>query len=183
MTIDSSWTLFLDRDGVINERIPDGYVMCKEKFIIKEDFIEAIKLLRPVFGRVVIVTNQQGIAKGDMTKEDLQDIHQYLIERLEQENVMINAIYYCPHLKESHCKCRKPNTGMAKMAKQQFPQIDYQKSIMIGDTMSDIIFGKRCGMITAFVGPEPPTVEPSLNTKPDFYGEDMLTIAHTILPL
>ncbi|MEG2070708.1 MAG: HAD-IIIA family hydrolase, partial [Bacteroidales bacterium] len=124
----------------------------REQLVIKENVIEALSLLRPLFGRIIIVTNQQGIGKGICTQEAVEDIHQYLMEYLSERNLPIDRIYYCPHLASDQCDCRKPQTAMAERAQADFPEIDFRKSIMVGDHLSDLEFGKRCGMKTIFVG-------------------------------
>ena len=178
--IDKSWTLFLDRDGVINERLPGSYVTHWEEFVLKEDFMEAMKLFRNLFGRIIIVTNQQGIGKGLMTEVDLLNVHQYFENVLAKEGITIEAIYYCPHLAEEYCHCRKPNIGLAEKAKQDFSDIDFEKSIMVGDSLSDILFGKRSGMTTVYIGNEPPHIELNSGMMPDYYYKNILDFAHSL---
>ncbi|MEZ4721657.1 MAG: HAD family hydrolase [Flavobacteriales bacterium] len=150
--IDSSWTLFLDRDGVINKRIVDDYVKHYHEFEFLDGVLEALKLLNPVFDRIVVVTNQQGIGKGVMTERDLLAIHEHMLAEVFTEGGRIDAIFHCPELAENDPACRKPNTGMAIEAREQFPEIDFSKSIMVGDSDSDMEFGERLGMRCAFIG-------------------------------
>ena len=145
--IDSSWTLFLDRDGVINKRIVNGYVENVSDFHFLDAVPEAIALCKKSFGRIFVVTNQQGIGKGIMTEEQLTVIHTYLKEQIPE----IDCIYHSPFLACENNIMRKPNTGMALAAKKDFPEIDFQKSIMVGDSPSDIEFGKNSGMFTVFI--------------------------------
>lgn len=149
--IDNSWTLFLDRDGVINERIPKGYVMEPDQLILEVAVADAIAEFNELFTRVVVVTNQQGIGKGLMTSAQLDSVHEKLKAELALSGGHVDAIYYCPELANAGSKCRKPEGGMAEQAKKEFPEIDFSKSIMIGDTMTDLQFGKRLGMKTIFV--------------------------------
>jgi len=146
--IDKTWTLFLDRDGVINERIIGDYVRKLGDFIFLEGVIQAVERFGTVFGRIVVVTNQQGIGKGLINEKDLQIINTYLLEKIPQ----ISKIYYCPHLVLDNCSCRKPNNKMALEAKKDFPDIIFSKSLMIGDSQSDIDFGKSLGMKTISIG-------------------------------
>lgn len=149
--IDNSWTLFLDRDGVINERIPKGYVMEPDQLILEVAVADAIAEFNELFARVVVVTNQQGIDKGLMTSAQLDSVHEKLKAELALSGGHVDAIYYCPELANTGSKCRKPEGGMAEQAKKEFPEIDFSKSIMIGDTITDLQFGKRLGMKTIFV--------------------------------
>lgn len=149
--MDKSWTLFLDRDGVINRRLVDDYVKSWDTFAFLPDVPEAIAHFSDQFGRIVIVTNQQGIGKGLMAEINLQDTHYQMVVEVEKAGGRIDKVYFCPHHRQDNCACRKPRIGMAEQAKRDFPEIDFAKSIMIGDTPSDIEFGKRAGMRTVFV--------------------------------
>lgn len=152
LKIDKSWTLFLDRDGVINKKIENDYVRNWSQFEFIEGVIEALKILRNIFGRIVVVTNQRGIGRGLMTKEELYKIHENMIEVFELNGIHIDKIYYCPHDYEKEiCDCRKPNTGLALKAKEEFPEIDFKKSITVGDSLSDMEFGKSLQMITVYI--------------------------------
>ena len=150
--LDKSWTLFLDRDGVINTHRPDDYVKNETEFEWIAGSKEAIRDLSQLIGRVLVVTNQQGIGKGMMTVYDLDKIHWKMQTVLEAIGGRIDRVYYCPHLAAIMPKCRKPDIGMAEEAQQDFPEINFSKSIMIGDSDSDIEFGCRLGMFTVRVG-------------------------------
>ncbi len=149
--VDDSWTLFLDRDGVINHRILDAYVTDIEEFEFIEGVWEAVRYCSEIFGKIIVVTNQQGIGKGLMTEAQLSGIHAHMQTRIEQSGGRIDAIYYCPFLAENNPECRKPNTGMAAQAQSDFPEIDFEKSIMVGDSVTDMEFGLRLGMKTIFI--------------------------------
>lgn len=146
-----NWTLFLDRDGVINERIEGDYVRKWEEFVFGEGVLEAMPILARKFNRIVVVTNQQGIAKGLMTAQDLEEVHQQMLTVIQENQGYIDKVYYCPLHEKENPTCRKPNTGMGLQAKLDFPEIDFERSIMVGDSISDIEFGKRLGMKTVFV--------------------------------
>jgi histidinol-phosphate phosphatase family protein len=152
--IDSTWTLFLDRDGVINKRIFGDYVKNPEGFEFIDGALEAINLLTPLFQRIVLVTNQQGIGKGVMSVQDLALIHEKMLAEIRDTDGRIDGIFYCPELAENDPICRKPNMGMGLEAQKQFPEIDFSKSIMVGDSPSDIEFGNRLGMRSIFIGKE-----------------------------
>lgn len=154
--IDQSWTLFLDRDGVINVRKMGNYVTNPKEFIFLPGVQEAISFFTNKFYKIVVVTNQQGIAKGLMSECNLLDIHRYMLDELKKSNGIIDKCYFAPGLRSEDNYLRKPNVGMALQAQTDFPEINFSKSIMIGDTDSDIVFGKNLGMKTVRVQ----TVEP-----------------------
>ncbi len=145
------WTLFLDRDGVINHRIPGDYVKTTKEFKFIPGSLEAIVRFTNMFQRIVVVTNQQGIGKGLMTEEQLHEVHEHMLIQITKANGHIDKVYYCPKLKTENPPCRKPNTGMALQAQSDFPEIDFKKSIIVGDSISDMEFGKRLGMKTVFI--------------------------------
>lgn len=152
--IDNTWTLFLDRDGVINERIIGGYVTSLDAFHFLPGAKEAIATLSPFFGKIVVVTNQQGIGKGLYTHDDLAAIHAHMTREVEQRGGKIDAVFYAPNLASEHSPLRKPATGMAIEAQRKFPEIDFTKSIMVGDTGSDMQFARSAGMKAVFCGAE-----------------------------
>lgn len=149
--IDKNWTLFLDRDGVINQKLENDYVKDFEEFVFMPSLLEALRALRPRFGLFVVVTNQQGIGKGLMTENDLLRLHWQMQVAMQEYEVQIDKIYHCPDLAAANSPNRKPEIGMALQAKLDFPKIDFAKSIMIGDSISDMEFGKKAGMKTIFL--------------------------------
>lgn len=150
--IDNSWTLFLDRDGVINKRIVGGYVSEYDEFVFLNDVLESIKFFTGFFNRIIIVTNQQGIGKGLMTEEDLLLVHSQMIEEISDAGGNVDNVYHCPQLNNLPNNYRKPSPEMATMAVNDFPDIDLTKSIMVGDSISDILFGINAGMKTVMIG-------------------------------
>ncbi len=154
LNIDKSWTLFLDRDGVINRRIVDDYVKKWDEFEFLEGVLDAIKIFNEKFGRIVVVTNQQGIGKGLMRIEDLELIHKNMLYEITYFKGRIDKAYFSPYLANENHASRKPQIGMALQAQKDFPEIDFSKSLMIGDSKSDIEFGKNAGMKTVFIGKE-----------------------------
>ena len=151
LNIDKSWTLFLDRDGVINKKIDDDYVKHTIEFEFIEGVIPSLKKLKDVFGITVVVTNQQGIGRGVMRTEDLELIHKNMVYEIEYMGGKIDKVYFSPYLASENHPTRKPGIGMALKAKGDFPEIDFTKSIIVGDSMSDMEFGKRAGMKTVFI--------------------------------
>lgn len=155
--IEKGWTLFLDRDGVINEELPGDYVRRTADFRFTNGAEEAIAALSGLFSRICIVTNQRGVGKGLMSEADLEAVHQYMIRGIEQAGGRIDKIYYCTDLDNSS-ENRKPQTGMALAAKKDFPEIDFTRSVMIGNTRSDMQFGRTIGAFTIFI----PSTQPQL---------------------
>ncbi len=150
------WTLFLDRDGVINRKLPGDYVKNWNEFEFLPRSLEAIKLFSQIFKYVIVVTNQQGIGKGVMVHEDLNDIHQKMCDAIINEGGYIDQVYYCPHLAIENPSCRKPNPGMAFQAAEDFDDIIFKQALMIGDSISDMQFGKQLNMYTILL--ETPSV-------------------------
>jgi D-glycero-D-manno-heptose 1,7-bisphosphate phosphatase len=173
--VDKTWTLFLDRDGVINERIMGGYVTNPSEFHFLDLVPNAISRLNKKFNLTLVVTNQQGIAKNIMTSCNLEEVHRYMIERLNQVGAKIDKVYNAPGFKSEENSIRKPNPGMAIMAQKDYPEIVFEKSIMIGDTDSDIKFGKNLGMKTVRVK----TIEP-INIEADLTVESLYEFSKLI---
>lgn len=149
--ITNNWTLFLDRDGVINRKLDNDYVKNTGEFDFLPRVKQSISKFRKVFGRIVVVTNQQGIGKKLMSEEDLQKVHHFMLSHLNSEQILIDKVYFCPDLANLNSINRKPNIGMALQAKKDFPEIDFSTSIMVGDSLSDMEFGKNAGMKTVFI--------------------------------
>jgi len=149
--IDESWTLFLDRDGVINKNIEGGYVTSWDEFEFLPDVHRALRYFNMMFGRIIVVTNQQGVGKELMTKDQLHEIHNNMVAAIREEDGNIDRVYYCPDLEEDESPCRKPEIGMAMWAKRDFPEIDFTKCVMVGDKLSDMRFGLTLGMECFFI--------------------------------
>ena len=147
-------TLFLDRDGVINVKLDGRYVRSFDEFEFMPGAELAIANLSKIFKRILIITNQQGIAKGIMSTEDLNILHQKMLKQLKITGGTIKKIYYCPHLAAENCICRKPRSGMIQQAIIDFPELESQNSYLVGDSDSDIISGNEMGLITIKVDNE-----------------------------
>jgi histidinol-phosphate phosphatase family protein len=141
--IDSSWTLFIDRDGVINEEKHLDYIHTWEEFKFYEGVKESFTIFNQKFGRIILITNQRGVAKGLTKLEDVELIHKNMLKEIEVTGGRIDKIYFCPDMEGEN---RKPNPGMGLMALQDFKEIDLSKSIMIGNTLSDMKFGRNLGV-------------------------------------
>jgi D-glycero-alpha-D-manno-heptose 1-phosphate guanylyltransferase len=148
--IDRSWTLFLDRDGVINNEQIGNYVLRWEQFIFSDGVLQAFKKLSDKFGKIFIISNQRGVGKGLMSEDDLTAIHKEMQKEVEAIGGHIDKIYYCTE-KDDECFYRKPNPGMAYQARLDFPDIDLSKAIMVGNKPTDMKFGRAAGVYTVFV--------------------------------
>ena len=148
--VDKGWTLFLDRDGVINEEKVGEYVLHWGQFIFSKGVLNVFRKLSETFGRVIIVSNQRGVGKGLMTEEALQSIHLEMQREVKIVGGKIDKIYYCTE-KDDQCFYRKPNPGMAFQAIEDFPDIDLTNTIMVGNKPGDMRFGRSAGMFTIFV--------------------------------
>lgn len=167
--ITPAWTLFLDRDGVINEEKLGEYVLHWEYFIFSSGVLESFKKLSGVFGRVIIVTNQKGVGKGLMTQEALDTIHYEMQREVNIAGGRIDRIYACTDL-DDESPMRKPNHGMALQAQKDFPEVDFSKSIMVGNKPGDMRFGRAAGMFTVFLAttnPEVPFPHPDIDLRFD----------------
>ena len=148
-------TVFLDRDGVLNEKMPEGqYVTSWNEFRLLPRVAESVAKLNQAGLRVIVVSNQRGIARGLYTASDVDVIHSRLQTLLQAGGGKIDGFYYCPHDK-GQCKCRKPLPGLFDQAVSDFPEIVAASSAMVGDSLSDIEFGRRLGMLTVFVEGDP----------------------------
>lgn len=163
LIIDRTWTLFLDRDGVINERRADDYVKNWDEFSFINGALEAVTILSKLFGRIIVVTNQRGVGKGVMSSEELLVIHERMTKEIELNFGRVDRIYFCTDISDKS-KCRKPNPGMAFQARADFPEICFNRSIMIGDSPSDIIFGEKLGMISCLIVNCRTSVSPKIRT-------------------
>jgi histidinol-phosphate phosphatase family protein len=143
--------LFLDRDGVINRQIVGDYVRNLSQLELLPGAIDAIARLGKLFRYVIIVTNQQGIGKGLMSTVDVAEIHNCIIQKVQAVGGHIDKIYCCPSLDAADDPNRKPGIGMGLQAKSDFPDIDFSRSLMIGDSASDMLFAERLGMQSIFI--------------------------------
>lgn len=146
--------VFLDRDGTINVRPPKAcYVERPEEFIWMPGAIEAVKMLNEAGYMVILISNQPGIARGRLTEEMLQSIHDKMISDLADAGAHIDKIYYCPHNWDEGCECRKPKPGMLYQAQKDF-SLNLRTGYLIGDDERDIEAGKAAGCHSILVSGE-----------------------------
>lgn len=149
-------TAFLDRDGTINESAPEGeYIASPAEVRLLPGAAAAIAALNRLPARVVVVTNQRGIALGKMSEEDLAAVNTRLVELLEAGGASLDAIIHCPHEKGA-CDCRKPGPGMFERAEREVPGVRIEGSAMIGDSVLDVEAGNRLGLTTVRLGESAP---------------------------
>ena len=138
--------LFLDRDGILNKHLPGDYVRNWSMWEWLPGILEAMPVLAKRFKRIFIVTNQQGVGKGLMTEADLEDVHRHMSADIEAAGGRIDRVYVCTALESEKSPNRKPEIGMALQAQRDFPEVDFHRSVMVGDSKSDELFAQRSRM-------------------------------------
>jgi histidinol-phosphate phosphatase family protein len=175
--IDSSWTLFIDRDGVVNDEKHDDYIHTWDEFKFYEGVKEAFEIFNKKFGVIVMITNQRGVAKGLTKIEDLQLIHKNMLQEIEMANGRIDRIYFCTDMESEN---RKPNPGMGLQAIKDFPTIDLLKSVMIGNTLSDMKFGRNLGVAITIFLPTTRKDIPLDHEDIDLVFNDLISVAKAL---
>lgn len=133
------YTLFVDRDGVLNQYIVNDYARKPEDLVLVPGIIDSLKTAKRLFKHVILVTNQQGVGKELMTDSDLENVHLKIYNNLKNNGLnWFDAAFYAPYLKTENHNWRKPNNGMLLQGKNYFPNVDWHKSIMVGDSLSDM---------------------------------------------
>ncbi len=142
--------VFIDRDGCLIKEL--GYINTLKNIKFFKNSIKALKLLKSNGYKIIVVTNQSGVAYGYFPESFVKQSHLFISERLKKHKVKIDAYYFCPHHKKAKilkyrkdCVCRKPNTGMIIKAQKRF-NIDLKKSYTIGDKLTDVKLGHNAGM-------------------------------------
>ncbi|MDP4283784.1 MAG: HAD-IIIA family hydrolase [Bacteroidota bacterium] len=175
--INSSWTLFIDRDGVVNDEKYLDYIHTWDEFKFYDGVKEAFAVFNKKFGIIVMVTNQRGVAKGLTQLKDLHLIHKNMAEEIENAGGRIDKIYFCAEMESPN---RKPNPGMGLQAIKDFPEINLSKSIMIGNTLSDMKFGRNLGVaVNIFL----PTTRKDVDKNDpliDLVFEDLIAVARAL---
>ncbi len=169
--------VFLDRDGTIARDV--NYCSRVEDFEILPTVPEAIRELNQHNFKVIVITNQSGIARGYFSEETLQQIHDKMVTELGFHGAFLDAIYFCPHHPDTRCNCRKPNSANLIKAAKEF-DINFKESYFVGDMQLDIEAGKRVGSKTVLVatGPKPPVTAPHV---PDYIAANLLECVNWII--
>jgi histidinol-phosphate phosphatase family protein len=137
--------VFLDRDGVINEKAPPHeYVRNWSEFRFLPNIVDWIRIFNALGFLVIVITNQRGIARGHMTRESVEEIHREMIRGLAAQGARIDDLFMCPH-EANTCECRKPKPGMVLEAQAKW-DIDLPSSLMIGDSDDDAALAAACGL-------------------------------------
>lgn len=153
--------VFLDRDGVIGRKPPEGeYISQWKSFHIVPGAETAISSLRRSGRRVIVVTNQRGVALGRYSCEEVEELHSRLQHHLADHGTRIDAFYYCPHDNGGNCDCRKPKPGLFQRAFRDFHDATPENSLMIGDSISDIEGACNLGMASIFIRGDDKTQKP-----------------------
>ncbi len=143
--------VFLDRDGVLNRKRPEGeYVTRWSEFEWLPGSVEAVARMNRAGLTLILVSNQRAIALGLLDEAELEEIHGKMQAELAQHGGHLDAIYHCPH-DYGQCSCRKPDIGLFQQARLRFPEAGPEASVVIGDSLPDIEAGKRLGMKTIFL--------------------------------
>lgn len=172
-----SRTVFLDRDGTIARDAP--YCRRVEDFELLPSVPDAIALLNNNNFKVVVITNQSGIARGYFTEELLGQIHQKMESELDKCEARVDAIYYCPHHPDDGCECRKPGTALFQQAAEEHA-IDLHRSFVVGDMQLDISAGKSLGCQTVLVTTGPKGGE-GIVDAPDYTADSLLEASQWII--
>ena len=138
--------VFLDRDGVLNYRIPgDTYVTRPEQLEVLPHAAEAVRTLRERGYTIVVITNQRGVARGFMSEQQVAQVHAKLRDVLGAEGAALDGIYYCPHDRDDGCPCRKPRPGMLLQAAEELG-LDLTRSVLVGDNVTDLQAAEAAGI-------------------------------------
>ncbi|HUS87616.1 MAG TPA: HAD-IIIA family hydrolase [Bacteroidales bacterium] len=151
---EKGWSLFLDRDGVINRHIERGYVLNPGQLEIIEGVSSALPLLSRYFNYIFIVTNQQCVGRGLITMSEVDAIHDMMRSLIDPKRQYITDIFVSPCIEEERNEYRKPGTGMAKKAAALYRGVNLSRSVMAGDSATDMIFGRNAGMLNVLIGRE-----------------------------
>jgi D-glycero-D-manno-heptose 1,7-bisphosphate phosphatase len=172
---------FLDRDGVINAKPPEGeYITSYRQLRLLPGVLDAAAKLNRAGYQLFIVTNQRGIAIQKLRMHDLIEIHDHIERELARPGIRISQIYYCPHDISEMCACRKPRPGMLQRAAREHG-LDLQASWMIGDSLSDVQAGQSAGCRTVLLGS--PAVSIAATTQPTIFADSLASAADQILRL
>ena len=171
----NSRVAFLDRDGtIIEDKI---FLKTPEEIEFFPGSVEAIKILRKLGYKIVVISNQSGIGRGILTEEMVKKVNDCFMRILKENDAPVDALYFCPHHPDDHCRCRKPETGMIEKAVTEL-SLDSKNSVVIGDHLVDIKLGKNIGAKTILVltghGKNELEELKDTNIEPDFVANDLL---------
>jgi D-glycero-D-manno-heptose 1,7-bisphosphate phosphatase len=176
--------VFLDRDGVINRDSPD-YIKSWSEFEFLPGSLEAITLLTLNEFATIIITNQSVINRKMVSRKELEYMHTMMKKAVTSNGGQITDIFYCPHVPEDRCSCRKPNPGLILKAKQKY-RIDIAASVMVGDSAKDIECARNAGcgyavLVKTGNGDEAEKILKEKSIFPDLIARDLLEAVGWIL--
>lgn len=153
-------TVFLDRDGVLNRRIVGGYVTRWAEFVILPGVPAALRRLRNAGFRLVIVSNQAGVAKGFLSCDELIHITSMSLRKFAEYGADMDGAFFCLHHPVDGCTCRKPRPGLLRVAAHFFPT-DFRRSFLVGDSLSDVLAGAAMACRTIHLTARPDASVPA----------------------
>jgi len=170
--------VFIDRDGTINEEV--NYLNDHAKMLLMEKSVEGLQLLQKNGYKIIIVTNQSGIAKGKITEVQLEQIHGKIRKALTlKHGIVFEEIFVCPHSSEDNCDCRKPKTKSIEESKKKYG-LKLEECYVVGDKTSDVEMGKRAGCKTVLLKTGYGGKDGKYSAVPDFVAENLFEAAKII---
>jgi len=176
--------IFLDRDGtIIKEK---NFIQSPQQLEFFSGSIQAIKILKNLGYKIIVVSNQSGVGRGILTEEMVKKVNHFFMRKLVEKDAPVDALYYCPHHPDQNCDCRKPETGMLKKAAQEH-KLNLRDAVVIGDKISDVRLGKNIGAKTILVltgyGKSEVSKIKEEKDKPDFVAKNLLSATRWIKEL
>jgi D-glycero-D-manno-heptose 1,7-bisphosphate phosphatase len=168
----SDTAIFIDRDGVINCRRANDYVLDWSQFVFVDGIRQALQELALLGLPMILISNQSAVGRGLLRDVELEDITQRMWKTLEQDGTLLSAAYFCPHRPDEKCACRKPQPGLLEQAAADFA-IDLSRSGLIGDSDADVKAAQAVGCHPVLFGPGHTACSDSLQWIKD------LPVAHT----
>ena len=166
---------FLDRDGTVIEE--KDFIRTPDEIEFIPGSIEAIKILKKLDYKIIVISNQSGIGRGILTVEMVAKVNEGFLKKLKKENAEIDALYFCPHHPEDNCDCRKPRTSLIQKAVEE-QKLDLEDAVVIGDKLSDVELGKKLGAKTVLVltgyGKREAEKANTSQIEPDFIADNLL---------
>jgi D-glycero-D-manno-heptose 1,7-bisphosphate phosphatase len=173
--------IFLDRDGVINRRISDGYITTWEQFEFLPQVLDALRLLTECGYRLIVVSNQACVGKGLMSGEALAEITLRFVDEVTKNGGNIERVYYCPHQDQDGCECRKPKPGLLLQAQRERPLV-FPDTYLVGDSQRDLMAARHVGCPAILVGASEANVDAYAWTmRPEAIVPDLHAAARFIL--
>lgn len=187
---DFNGAVFLDRDGTISEEV--GYIRDPDQFQLMPKSAEAVKLMNERGLKVIVITNQAGVAKGYFPEDMVSRVHKKMEKTLSNQGAFLDGVYYCPHHPEGvvetyrkTCECRKPASGLLKKASEEHA-IDLSRSYMVGDKVADVECAHGMGVkgilvLTGYGKDELKKIKAAKIRGPEYVADDILDAVSWIM--